>query len=63
MKFVKKYETFTMNQNQTLSPTFGTPKVGRDFQSTTHDANKTILQMIKDMARGNVNIDISRGRR
>jgi hypothetical protein len=46
-----------MNQNQTLSPTFGTPKVGRNFGSTIHNANRAILQMTKDMARGNVNID------
>ncbi len=46
-----------MNQNQTLSPTFGTPKVGRNLGSTIYNANKVILQMIKDMAEGNVNID------
>jgi len=46
-----------MNQNQTLSPTFGTPKVGRNLGSTIYNANKVTLQMIKDMAEGNVNID------
>jgi TRAP-type mannitol/chloroaromatic compound transport system substrate-binding protein len=53
----QKYKTFTMNQNQTLSPTFGTPKVGRNLGSTIYNANRVILQMIKDMAKGNVNID------
>jgi hypothetical protein len=46
-----------MNQNQTLSRTFGIPKVGRNLGSTIYNANRVILQMIKNMAKGNVNID------
>jgi len=46
-----------MNQNQTVSPTFGTPKVGRDLGSTIRNVNRAILQMIKNMAKGSVNID------
>ncbi len=53
----KKYEIFTMNQNQTLSLTFGIPKVGRNLGSTICNVNRAILQMTKDMARSNVNID------
>jgi hypothetical protein len=46
-----------MNQNQTLSPSFGTPKVGKNLGSTICNVNRAIMQMTKDMAGGSVNID------
>ncbi len=58
MEFIKKYEESRMKQTHTLSPPFGTPKMGGNLRSTTYVMLMgAIVQMIKTMPRSNVNID------
>jgi hypothetical protein len=58
MKFVKNMKHLEWTKIRPLSSTFGIFKVGRDLGSTMYVLLiRQILQMTKDMATSNVNID------
>jgi hypothetical protein len=58
MKFVKNMKHLEWTKIKLFSSTFGSFKVGRDLGSTIYVMLiRQILQMTKDMARSNVNID------
>jgi hypothetical protein len=57
MKSIKKYEKSRMKQTHTLSPPFGTLKVGGNLRSTTYVMLMGNCAEIKNMPISNVNID------
>jgi hypothetical protein len=58
MKFVKNMKHLEWTKIRPLSPKFGIFKVGRDLRSTIYIMLiRQILQMTKDLAKNNVNID------